>query len=105
MTNDETRLVWSLGHSTLVIDSSFGIRISSFMIRPASDRRTTMTRIAPTGSRPPSGDADPFRLGWRDVRHVQPDGTETWEQVPLTMEDLLHPSGEMSRCRTPRTTL
>jgi Uma2 family endonuclease len=51
-----------------------------------------MTRIAaPTGSPPTSGDADPFRLGWRDVRLVQPDGKETWEQVPLTMEDLLHP--------------
>jgi Uma2 family endonuclease len=34
---------------------------------------------------------DPFRLGWRYVRHEQPDGTEIWERVPLTLEDLLHP--------------
>jgi Uma2 family endonuclease len=39
----------------------------------------------------PSGEQDPFRFGWRYVRHMQPDGTETLRQVPLTLEDLLHP--------------
>jgi len=39
-------------------------------------------------------DDDPFRFGWRHVRHTQPDGTETWERVPLTLEDVLHPQEE-----------
>ncbi len=36
-------------------------------------------------------DADPFRLGWRFVKVRRPDGTEVWEQVPLTEEDVLFP--------------
>ena len=35
---------------------------------------------------------DPYRYGWRFVRHEAPDGTVTLEKVPLTLEDLLHPS-------------
>jgi colicin import membrane protein len=34
---------------------------------------------------------DPFRYGWRWIKRPQPDGTEEFEQVPLTLEDLLHP--------------
>lgn len=34
---------------------------------------------------------DPFRYGWRYVRVQQPDGTETFDQIPLTLEDVLHP--------------
>lgn len=34
---------------------------------------------------------DPFRYGWRYVRRVLPDGSEAFEQVPLTVEDVLHP--------------
>jgi hypothetical protein len=34
---------------------------------------------------------DPHRYGWRYVRVEAPDGTETFEQVPLTEEDLLFP--------------
>jgi len=34
---------------------------------------------------------DPFHIGWRDVRTLRPDGSEHWEQVPLTLEDALHP--------------
>jgi colicin import membrane protein len=34
---------------------------------------------------------DPFRYGWRYVRRVLPDGTKTLDQVPLTLEDVLHP--------------
>jgi Uma2 family endonuclease len=35
--------------------------------------------------------ADPYRYGWRDVFVIRPDGTEDWQQIPLTLEDLLHP--------------
>ena len=34
---------------------------------------------------------DPFRYGWRYVRHERPDGSYEIEEVPLTLEDLLHP--------------
>src|SRR5262249_47479510 len=32
-----------------------------------------------------------FRYGWRYVKRLLPDGTEDLEQVPLTLEDVLHP--------------
>lgn len=32
-----------------------------------------------------------YRYGWRSVRREQPDGGATIEQVPLTLEDVLHP--------------
>jgi Uma2 family endonuclease len=32
-----------------------------------------------------------FPYGWRYVKHRGPDGSETLEQVPLTLEDVLHP--------------
>jgi colicin import membrane protein len=47
----------------------------------ASDRSTLKS--------PPG--LDRFRYGWRYVRVVRPDGTEEFEQVPLTLEDVLHP--------------
>ena len=34
---------------------------------------------------------DPFRYGWRDVTVKAPDGTESIDQVPLTLEDVLFP--------------
>lgn len=34
---------------------------------------------------------DPYRYGWRYVRHELPDGGLMVEHVPLTPEDLLHP--------------
>jgi Uma2 family endonuclease len=37
---------------------------------------------------------DPFRYGWRYVRQVGPDGKETRKQVPLILEDVLHPQDE-----------
>lgn len=40
---------------------------------------------------PAGGADDPFALGWRYLRREEPDGTETYEQVPLTPDDLLHP--------------
>jgi colicin import membrane protein len=37
---------------------------------------------------------DPFRYGCRYVKRVQPDGSEEFDQIPLTLEDLLHPEEE-----------
>ena len=34
---------------------------------------------------------DPFRYGWRYVQRERDDGTVDVEQVPLTLEDVLHP--------------
>ncbi len=34
---------------------------------------------------------DPFRFGWRYRQQPRPDGTIAFEQVPLTLEDVLHP--------------
>ncbi len=42
-------------------------------------------------NRTPAVAEDPFRLGWRYVREVGPDGEETVRQVPLTERDLLFP--------------
>jgi Uma2 family endonuclease len=35
--------------------------------------------------------ADPFRYGFRDIIRTLPDGTTEYDQVPLTLEDALHP--------------
>lgn len=49
---------------------------------------------------PPS--ADPFRYGWRYVKRTLPDGKEDFEQVPLTLEDVLHPElGDVMPQTTP----
>jgi colicin import membrane protein len=40
---------------------------------------------------PPSSSEQEFPYGWRFVKRTQPDGSETWDQVPLTLEDALHP--------------
>src|SRR5579883_1846992 len=57
----------------------------------SSEGRVTMStatgRHAPSSSPGP----DPFRFGWRYVRVQRPDGTEESDQVPLTLEDVLHP--------------
>jgi colicin import membrane protein len=35
---------------------------------------------------------DPFRYGWRYVlRQVDANGNEVWDQIPLTLDDVLHP--------------
>ncbi len=51
----------------------------------------TRTTIHP----PPALDTlpieDPFRYGWRFVRRPTPDDPNNLEQVPLTLEDVLHP--------------
>src|SRR5215212_589554 len=52
-----------------------------------------MATTIPQSQIPPSAD-DPFRYGWRYVKHVDADGVTTFEQVPLTLEDVLHPQEE-----------
>jgi Uma2 family endonuclease len=52
-----------------------------------------MTRVASAGL-PPTGPPpcdDPFRYGWRYVERTLPDGQIVLEEVPLTLEDVLHP--------------
>jgi hypothetical protein len=44
------------------------------------------TEIAPLTPLP----NDPYRYGWRYVRRELPEGGETFEQVPLTREDVLY---------------
>lgn len=48
---------------------------------------TPLSPLPPSG--PPPG--DPFRYGWRDVTIRRPDGTTDYEQVPLTLDDVVHP--------------
>ncbi|MFI5454793.1 MAG: hypothetical protein ACHRXM_05020 [Isosphaerales bacterium] len=40
---------------------------------------------------PPEEPPDPFRYGWRYVRVQRLDGTESFDQVPLALEDVLFP--------------
>ena len=37
------------------------------------------------------GRPDPYRYGWRYVCRPGANGRKVWEQVPLTLEDVLHP--------------
>jgi Uma2 family endonuclease len=54
---------------------------------------TTMIQVlvtpAPDGA--VSGPPDPFRYGWRYIERWGEDGSLVIEQVPLTLEDVLHP--------------
>jgi Uma2 family endonuclease len=36
-------------------------------------------------------EVDPYRYGWRYVRRSLPDGSVVTDQVPLTLDDVLHP--------------
>ncbi len=49
---------------------------------------TVSTSLPP---QPPPDEADPFRYGWRHVSIRREDGTEDFDQVPLTLEDVLFP--------------
>lgn len=40
---------------------------------------------------PPLPPHDPFAIGWRDVVIEHADGTKEHKQIPLTLEDALHP--------------
>ncbi len=53
-----------------------------------------MSRIAPTPSPIDLPEDDPFRYGWRYVRRVGADGEVDFDQIPLTLEDVLHPEEE-----------
>lgn len=50
---------------------------------------STVSRTPDLAGPPPGG--DPFRLGWRYVPRTLPDGRTTVDQVPLTVDDVLHP--------------
>jgi Uma2 family endonuclease len=50
-----------------------------------------MSTVSDRESRKSPPEPDPFRYGWRYVRIVRSDGTEELDQVPLTLEDVLHP--------------
>ncbi len=49
-------------------------------------RKTPGQQPRPARRRPAA-----FRYGWRDVLITRPDGTEALDQIPLTLEDVLHP--------------
>jgi colicin import membrane protein len=50
-----------------------------------------MTTTTPQPTPLTDADADPFRYGWRLVPRPTPDNPHHLEQVPLTLEDVLHP--------------
>jgi colicin import membrane protein len=52
---------------------------------------STASKSPAPKARPASSEPDPFRFGWRYVRKAQPGGEEILDQVPLTLEDVLHP--------------
>jgi Uma2 family endonuclease len=49
---------------------------------------------SPADLNEPVDPRDPFPYGWRYVLEIQADGSEKWTQVPLTLEDILHPQEE-----------
>jgi Uma2 family endonuclease len=51
----------------------------------------TETASVPSSITDEATQADPYRYGWRYVRRRLEDGNEVLEQVPLTLEDVLHP--------------
>jgi Uma2 family endonuclease len=54
--------------------------------------KTISPIVTPPSPAPTPTDAhDPFWRGWRDIIHKGPDGVVRVEQVPLTLEDILHP--------------
>lgn len=51
--------------------------------------------LTPTSMPPePPPENNPFRYGWRYVKRVLPDGNVDFDQIPLTLEDVLHPELE-----------
>lgn len=46
-------------------------------------------------------DTDPFRYGWRYVKRVAADGSEDYDQIPLSLEDLLFPEEGDHHVETP----
>jgi colicin import membrane protein len=56
--------------------------------------------IAPHSLNAPVDPMDPFAYGWRYVPREQPYGSTQLVQVPLTLEDVLHPQEEDFRVHT-----
>lgn len=52
---------------------------------------STIHDVQPQSPPRPDAGEDPYRYGWRYVQRQRPDGTIDFEQVPLTLEDLLFP--------------
>jgi Uma2 family endonuclease len=52
---------------------------------------STVSTIHPPNHHDATLPEDPYCYGWRYVRVRQADGTETVDQRPLTLEDVLHP--------------
>jgi len=52
---------------------------------------STLSKQPGSNFPPGPSEPDPYRYGWRYVRIARPDGTEEFDQVPLTLEDVLHP--------------
>lgn len=50
-----------------------------------------MTTTVPPPTPPPAETSDPYIYGWRYMRRDLPDGNYVFDQVPLTLEDVLHP--------------
>ena len=50
---------------------------------------STVSKSPP--KKPYPDESDPYRYGWRYVRVRGADGTETFDQVPLSLEDVLFP--------------
>src|SRR3990167_5644573 len=51
------------------------------------------TVVDPKTTKPPV-EEDPFRYGWRYVQIKGLDGQVTLQQIPLTLEDVLHPQDD-----------
>ncbi|MEM7126135.1 MAG: Uma2 family endonuclease [Chloroflexota bacterium] len=61
------------------------------------------TTIQPNGFQDPEfpmDEDDPFRYGWRFIEMVDEKGRFEYEQIPLTLEDLLHPQEGDFRVQT-----
>ncbi|HEX8203510.1 MAG TPA: Uma2 family endonuclease [Isosphaeraceae bacterium] len=52
------------------------------------------TQPIATAAWPPAAESDPYRYGWRYVKVTRPDGSIDFDQIPLTLEDVLHPEEE-----------
>lgn len=54
-------------------------------------KRTEHSTTAKTAKSRSADQPDPFRFGWRFVRQIGADGSKVSVQVPLTLDDVLHP--------------
>jgi hypothetical protein len=55
------------------------------------DGGAPMSTVSDRPPTKPPGEPDPFRYGWRYISVTRADGTQDLDQVPLTLEDVLHP--------------